>query len=104
MILDFLGIAYALEDLVEGTATNGNSFAFRVIRVTDKSKCEYKVKVWGSLAKEFALTGPTAVAIRRAKIEEYQSEKPISVAYNTLCWVNIITLSFPSQYLCPNSD
>ena len=93
--LDFMGIVYECDEAVKGTSsTTGKEFMLRSLSVTDKTKASFKVKLWGSVAQDFVFKGPTALALRRVKVDVYEGAKSMTVTPSKLVWVIKIYLIY----------
>lgn len=79
-LIDIVAVCHSCSEVqnIIARATN-KELKKREVTLVDESNFSVTLTMWGSEAEEFNITGNPIIAIRKAKVGEYQSSKNISL-------------------------
>lgn len=80
--IDAIGVIKSVDDSQEITSKAGKTFEKRELHVVDNSKFGVNVTLWGNTAKEFNQEPGTVVALKGARVNDFNG-KSLSVGFST---------------------
>jgi replication factor A1 len=92
-IVDIVAVCHACSDVqtIITRATN-KELKKREVTLVDESKYSVTLTMWGKEAEEFNIMGNPIIAIRRAKVGEYQNNKNVSLLMSSNFFVSFLSL------------
>jgi replication factor A1 len=92
-IVDVIAVCHACSDVqtIITRATN-KELKKREVTLVDETKFSVTLTMWGKDAEEFNISGNPIIAIRRAKVGEYQNNKNISLLMSSNFVVSVLPL------------
>lgn len=87
-MVDILGIVKSADNLVELTSKAGKEFKKRDIHLIDESKVLISLTLWGNQAENFQSNSNPVIAIKSAKIGEFNGGKTLSAQMSSVLQID----------------
>lgn len=87
-LVDVLGVVKSADDLVELTSKAGKEYKKRDIHLIDESKVSISLALWGNQAVNFQSNSNPVIAIKSAKVGEFNGGKTLSAQMSSVFQVD----------------